>query len=70
MSTRDPLAPGSKAPASGQYGIVGPRGGDTGKERTVVKGEPLLQLQDLAKGMLSTIAPRIRAAGDKDTVLI
>lgn len=41
MSTRDPLAPGSKAPASGQYGIVGPRGGDTGKERTVVKGEPL-----------------------------
>lgn len=33
--------PGQKAPASGQYGIVGPRGGQTGKERTVVKGEPL-----------------------------
>ena len=33
--------PGTKAPASGQYGIVGPRGGDTGNERTVVRGEPL-----------------------------
>ncbi len=35
------LKPGEKAPTSGQYGIVGPRGGDTGKERTVTKGEPL-----------------------------
>ena len=33
--------PGQKAPASGQYEILGPRGGDTGKERTVVRGEPL-----------------------------
>ena len=33
--------PGQTAPHSGQYGIVGPRGGDTGKERTVTKGEPL-----------------------------
>lgn len=33
--------PGQTAPRSGQYGIVGPRGGDTGKERTVTKGEPL-----------------------------
>lgn len=33
--------PGQKAPASGQYEIVGQRGGRTGKERTVVKGEPL-----------------------------
>jgi hypothetical protein len=33
--------PGEKAPLSGQYGIVGPRGGDTGEERTVTKGEPL-----------------------------
>ena len=32
--------PGQKAKDSGQYPIVGPRGGDTGKERTVVKGEP------------------------------
>lgn len=33
--------PGDKAPASGQYEIIGPRGGHTGKERTVVRGEPL-----------------------------
>jgi len=33
--------PGQKAPVSGQYGIRGERGGDTGRERTVVKGEPL-----------------------------
>ncbi len=35
------FSPGQKAPASGQYGIIGPRGGNTGIERTVVKGEPL-----------------------------
>ena len=34
------LKPGQKAPASGQYGQVGPRGGK-GREVTVVKGEPL-----------------------------
>lgn len=32
--------PGQKAPRSGQYEIIGPRGGRTGKERTVVKREP------------------------------
>ena len=32
--------PGETAPRSGQYGIIGPRGGNTGEERTVVKGEP------------------------------
>lgn len=35
------LTPGTKAPASAQYEIVGPRGGRTGEERTVVKNEPL-----------------------------
>ena len=35
------LKPGEKAPKSGQYEIVGPRGGSTGKERTVTKGEPM-----------------------------
>jgi hypothetical protein len=35
------MKPGQIAPKSGQYGIVGPRGGDTGKERTVTRGEPL-----------------------------
>lgn len=33
--------PGEKANTSGQYEIIGPRGGRTGKEVTVVKGEPL-----------------------------
>lgn len=35
------LKPGQKAPASGQYEVVGPRGGKQGKEVTSVKGEPL-----------------------------
>ncbi len=35
------LKPGQSAPRSGQYEIVGPRGGNTGQERTVVRGEPL-----------------------------
>jgi hypothetical protein len=35
------LKPGEKAPRSGQYEIIGPRGGRTGEERTVTKGEPL-----------------------------
>jgi hypothetical protein len=33
--------PGAKAPASGQYGLVGSRGGNGGKEITVVKGDTL-----------------------------
>jgi hypothetical protein len=36
-----PLKPGQPAPASGQYERVGPRGGRTGDERTVTRGEPL-----------------------------
>lgn len=39
--TNKPLKPGTPAPASAQYEIVGPRGGRTGVERTVVRGEPL-----------------------------
>jgi len=35
------LKPGQIAPRSGQYGINGPRGGNTGQERTVTRGEPL-----------------------------
>ncbi|WP_169543590.1 YjzC family protein [Sneathiella aquimaris] len=33
--------PGEKAPRSGQYEITGPRGGKTGVERTITRGEPL-----------------------------
>lgn len=38
--TKKILPPGTKADRSGQYEIVGPRGGH-GPERTVTKGEPL-----------------------------
>lgn len=34
------LTPGTKAPRSGQYKMIGPRGGQ-GPERTVVRREPL-----------------------------
>lgn len=36
------LTPGTPAPGSGQYRIVGPRGGDLGGvERTSTRGNPL-----------------------------
>lgn len=35
------LKPGNRAPASGQYEQIGPRGGRTGHEVTTVRGEPL-----------------------------
>ena len=35
------LKPGTKAPASGQYGVIGPRCGKINHEVTVVKGEPM-----------------------------
>jgi hypothetical protein len=35
------LRPGESAPRSGQYEQVGPRGGRTGSERTVTRGEPM-----------------------------
>lgn len=42
MVTRNKgLRPGKTAPRSGQYEQIGPRGGHTGEERTVTRGEPL-----------------------------
>lgn len=41
--------PGQKAPVSGQFPVVGPRGGNTGREVTVVKNEPFPPTPD--KGM-------------------
>jgi hypothetical protein len=41
MSKNNFFKPGQKAQKSGQYEIRGPRGGATGQERTVTKGEPL-----------------------------
>lgn len=38
---RGPMRPGTNAPRSGQYKQVGSRGGRTGEERTVTRGEPL-----------------------------
>ena len=35
------FSPGETTPKSGQYEIVGPRGGRTGIERTSTKGHPL-----------------------------
>lgn len=35
------LRPGNTTPASGQYAVVGPRGGRTGTEITSTKGHPL-----------------------------
>ena len=35
------MKPGTAAPRSGQYEIIGQRGAPTGVERTVVKNEPL-----------------------------
>jgi len=32
--------PGQRVPDSGQYKVLGPKGGDTGTEVTSVKGEP------------------------------
>lgn len=40
MSKNNEVKPGTKAPQSGQYQIIGPRGGK-GPERTVVRNEPL-----------------------------
>lgn len=39
--SKDLYKPGEKAPRSGQYEMTGPRGGGTGHERTVTRGEPL-----------------------------
>lgn len=38
---KPPLKPGTPAQRSGQYEIIGPRGGRTGVERTVTRREPL-----------------------------
>lgn len=35
------LPPGTPTPKSGQYGVVGPRGGNTNREITSTRGNPL-----------------------------
>lgn len=39
MAKHEGVKPGEKAPASGQYEEVGPRGGRTGHEVTISRGE-------------------------------
>jgi hypothetical protein len=38
---KQPLKPGTPAPASALYDIIGSRGGDTGQQRTGVEGKTL-----------------------------
>lgn len=40
MANKPSFRPGENAPRSGQYQIIGPRGRETGVERTVVRNEP------------------------------
>ena len=42
--------PGEKAKESGQYPVVGPRGGDRDREVTVVAGEPFPPTQHPGEG--------------------
>jgi hypothetical protein len=46
------LKPGQKAPVSGQYEVVGPRGGHTGREVTATKGEPLPPTREPNQGYI------------------
>lgn len=48
------LTPGTPAPASGQYKVVGPRGGDKGCEITSTKGKPLPPTQNPGDGYVLT----------------
>lgn len=48
-----PLKPGSSTPESGQYEIVGPRGGRTGVEVTSVQGKPLPPTPESGQGYIS-----------------
>ena len=46
--------PGETAPRSGQYERIGPRGGRTGDERTVTRGEPLPPTPKQGEGYILT----------------
>ena len=50
MSKQPPLKPGNTAPVSGQYGVVGPRGGKTNQEVTSTKGRTLPPTQKPGQG--------------------
>jgi hypothetical protein len=50
MARKPTLSPGDPTPRSGQYEIVGPRGGHTGKERTSTRGNPLPPTPEAGQG--------------------
>lgn len=58
------MKPGVKAPASGQYKIIGPRGGDTGVERTVTKGEPLPPTPEAGQAYVIADRTKHKSGGD------
>ncbi|TJW12730.1 MAG: hypothetical protein E5W82_16595 [Mesorhizobium sp.] len=46
----------TNTPRSGQYEIVGPRGGGSGQERTVVRNEPLpVRAEDLSFALMAVL---------------
>ena len=59
-----PLKPGTPAPISGQYEIVGPRGGRTGVERTSTQGHPLPPTREPGQGYVP-VDPTRNGAGKK-----
>jgi hypothetical protein len=58
------LSPGERADRSGQYEIVGPRGGHTGQERTIVRDKPLPPTPKPGQGYVLT-DPTRNGAGRK-----
>jgi len=50
--SKEIFKPGQEAKRSGQYEIVGPRGGRTGEERTVTRGEPLPPTPESGMGFI------------------
>lgn len=44
------IKPGTPAPRSGQYTVVGPRGGSQGREITSTQGKPLPPTQKPGQG--------------------
>ena len=56
--------PGEKVPDSGQFEIVGPRGGHTGIERTVTKGEPFPP--PLKSGQYFVLTDKTRHGGKRE----
>jgi len=59
-----PIKPGTPAPISGQYAIVGPRGGRTGDERTSTQGHPLPPTPQSGQGYVAVDATK-NGAGRK-----